>query len=165
MSSVSVKPEISRALTRVSSPDNLVGSGRFRLQITRFAIVGLTNVALDLLLLNIAIHLTHTTRGPLVLIFASLSFLTAVVNSYYWNGRWTFQVPLRWKFQLLSFVGTNCVGLAITDTVIYFLLTLPHPWIGTSAMLHVNEAKIVAVGITAAWNFCVCRCFIFRATG
>lgn len=148
---------------KVTHPSLSAGPcGQLGIQLVRYATVGLSNVALDVLLLNAAIRLSRVTHGRLLILFASLSFLAAVLNSYYWNGRWTFQARLRWKAQLPTFAGINIIGLAINDAVIYLLTALPHPWFGDSAVLHVNEAKAAAIAVTATWNFLAYRCFIFR---
>ena len=128
----------------------------------RYALVGVGNVTLDVLLLNLAVYFSGVVHGPLLVLFASLSYLAALTNSYFWNGRWTFRVTLRWRKQFPAFVITNMVGLAINGTVIFLLASLDLSWLSHAKMLQINGAKAVAIGATALWNFCAYRWLVFR---
>lgn len=61
-------------------------------QVVRFAIVGLMNTGVDLAVLNALIAISHRGgSGFMYSIFKAISFLVAVVNSYFMNTRWTFR--------------------------------------------------------------------------
>lgn len=61
-------------------------------QISRFAVVGIINTAVDLAVLNTLIAVSHRGRsGLLYSLFKAISFLVAVLNSYWLNSRWTFR--------------------------------------------------------------------------
>ncbi len=60
-------------------------------QATRFCIVGILNTVIDIVVLNLLIFLTGTGHsGPLFTVFKSISFVAALMNSFYLNARWTF---------------------------------------------------------------------------
>ena len=60
-------------------------------QATRFCIVGIINTAVDIIVLNLLIFITGTGHsGPLFTAFKTISFLVALLNSFYMNSRWTF---------------------------------------------------------------------------
>ncbi len=60
-------------------------------QATRFCIVGIINTAVDIVVLNLLIFVTGTGHsGPLFTAFKTVSFLVALLNSFYMNSRWTF---------------------------------------------------------------------------
>lgn len=60
-------------------------------QATRFFIVGIINTAVDIVVLNLLIFVTGTGHsGPLFTAFKTISFLAALLNSFYMNSRWTF---------------------------------------------------------------------------
>jgi len=63
----------------------------FARQATRFCIVGVINALVDIVVLNGLIFLSgagHT--GPLFTVFKTISFVAALLNSFYMNSRWTF---------------------------------------------------------------------------
>ncbi len=63
----------------------------FARQATRFCIVGIINTVVDILVLNLLIEITGTGHsGPLFTAFKTISFLVALLNSFYMNSRWTF---------------------------------------------------------------------------
>ncbi len=63
----------------------------FARQATRFCIVGIINTAVDIVVLNLLIFITGTGHsGPLFTAFKTISFLVALLNSFYMNSRWTF---------------------------------------------------------------------------
>lgn len=60
-------------------------------QATRFFIVGIINTAIDIIVLNLLILVTGTGHtGPLFTAFKTISFVVALLNSFYMNSRWTF---------------------------------------------------------------------------
>ena len=63
----------------------------FARQATRFCIVGIVNTAVDIFVLNLLIFMTGTGHsGPLFTAFKTVSFVVALLNSFYMNSRWTF---------------------------------------------------------------------------
>ena len=63
----------------------------FARQATRFFIVGVINTVVDILVLNLLILITGTGHtGTLFTAFKTISFLAALLNSYFMNSRWTF---------------------------------------------------------------------------
>lgn len=60
-------------------------------QATRFCIVGIVNTVVDIVVLNLLILVSGTGHsGPLFTAFKTISFLVALLNSFYMNSRWTF---------------------------------------------------------------------------
>ena len=63
----------------------------FARQATRFCIVGIINTAVDIVALNLLIFVTGTGHsGPRFTAFKTISFVVALLNSFYMNSRWTF---------------------------------------------------------------------------
>ena len=126
--------------------------GKNARQLSRFAVVGVLNTAIDFALFSLLYFLLET---PLV-IANTLAYCTGVFNSFVWNKYWTFpelsqnknaiqQLPL---FFLLYLVGLGLSNLTIT------ILAEVMP-----ALL----AKFFAVGVSFAWNFWSSRRFVFNA--
>ena len=134
---------------------------RLRTQATRYCFVGLVNVMIDVGVLNLLVRLTGLTRGAGFVALGSSSYCLALLNSYIWNGRWTFGNSTNTPRQIGLFIVANGIGLAINDAALYLLTAVPHPWIGRSPLLHVDEAKAIAVGLTAVWTFIAFRLWVF----
>lgn len=127
------------------------------LRFIRFAIVGLSNTAVDLLIFNMLLFLQVNTY-----IAASISFIVAVTNSYVLNRSWTFRdrKSARIGKQYTLFLLTNTVGL-IFNTIIIFLFTQYLP-LG-SETITANLAKIVAIVLVVFWNYAASRIIVFRS--
>ena len=63
----------------------------FARQAKRFCIVGVINTVVDIAILNLLIAITGTGHtGPLFTVFKTISFVIALLNSFYLNSKWTF---------------------------------------------------------------------------
>lgn len=125
-------------------------------RIGKFMTVGTSNTLIDLGLFNL---LLFAYLNPYLA--ASLSFLAATTNSYFWNRHWTFgeHKSNRVLRQYTQFLLTNIVGLALNNGIIYlFLNYIPL----ASPALTANAAKIVAIAIVVVWNYGMSRLVIFR---
>lgn len=134
------------------------------LQFGKFFIVGILNTGLDFLVLNILMWLTQTYKGQSIVIFGTISFSVAVINSYLLNKYWTFgdkskeQVP----GQFVKFLSVSIVGLILNNSIIYFITTLVNPIFGLTPVLWANFAKVVATGVVLGWNFAGYKLFVFK---
>jgi putative flippase GtrA len=85
-------------------------------QIARFAVVGVVNTAVDLAVLNSLIALSHRGRtGLLYSLFKAISFLVAVLNSYWMNSRWAFRQAAapNAAMRMGRFLSVSVLSLAI----------------------------------------------------
>ena len=85
-------------------------------QIARFAVVGAVNTAVDLAVLNSLIALSHRGRtGLLYSLFKAISFLVAVLNSYWMNSRWAFRQAAAQNaaMRMGRFLSVSVLSLAI----------------------------------------------------
>lgn len=131
-------------------------------EIVLFLAVGILNTAVDFAVLNLLIALTHYHGGPWLLVFNSISFLAAVINSYIWNGRITFRHHERgdaWRF--LRFVALNAVGLGINSLTVWFMTPLMDTLF--SIVVAVNVSKVLATVFSLIWNYISIKRWIFRA--
>jgi putative flippase GtrA len=63
----------------------------FARQATRFCIVGVVNTVVDIGVLNLLIVFYGAGHsGPLFTVFKTISFVVALLNSFYMNSKWTF---------------------------------------------------------------------------
>lgn len=132
------------------------------MKVVRFGVVGVLNTLIDFAVLNLLLVLFGvTTEWPLVLCNA-VAFLTASLNSYWLNKKWTFAQKGRATLrQYLVFLALAGSGLLINSLVLYLLVTgLTRPsWL--SPILWINVAKAAATVASLVWNYLACRYVVF----
>lgn len=103
-------------------------------EVGRFGVVGLANTAVDLVVLNALILFTHMGRnGIWFSIFKAISFLVAVLNSYFINHSWTFAGSggERSVSQAGQFLAVSLVGAVINVSSATYVATFISPIHGT----------------------------------
>ena len=94
-------------------------------QFSKFFLVGLMNVLIDLGILSLLIVLFKADKGLWYSVFKGFSFSLATVNSYFWNKLWTFGTE-KGKFD--QFLIVSLIGLLInvgTASLIVNLVSVP----------------------------------------
>lgn len=124
-------------------------------QAGRFGLVGVANTVVD------ALVYFALSRGAVVLVLPlaeakAAGYLAGVVNSYYWNRRWTFRSRQSSRRTFLPFLLTNLAGMGIN----VFLLRV------TLEFLNFREPAAVLVATMGGflWNFLINKCFVFRTS-
>jgi putative flippase GtrA len=112
------------------APPRRVLGNPLSVELRRFGIVGLINTAVDLAVLNTLIFLTHMGRnGIWFSIFKAISFLAAVLNSYFINHSWTFgrSGGERSVSQAGQFLAVSLVGAVINVSSASYVATFISP--------------------------------------
>lgn len=129
-------------------------------QFSKFAAVGFLNTAIDFGILNILVYLTGITKGPATLFMDAVAFSTAVINSYWWNRRWTFYGAKQGDF--IVFVAVTLIGLSINASIVFVISTFVQPRLGATGAQWINVAKIMATAISLFWNFTGYKVIVFK---
>lgn len=129
-------------------------------QFSKFALVGILNTAIDFGILNILVYLTGITKGPATLFMDAIAFSTAVINSYYWNKRWTFHGAKQGDF--IIFVAVTLIGLSINASIVFVVSTFVQPRLVDTGAQWINVAKVMATAISLFWNFTGYKVIVFR---
>lgn len=125
--------------------------GKEKLKMAKFALVGTLNTSVDFALFlvlaygfGVAAWLAHT-----------LSYSTAVANSYWLNRSWTFRADGSGNWlEFARFATVNgCSFAAATATVIGL-----HQFFGLTPLL----AKVASIGIAMTVNYLGSRYWVFR---
>lgn len=135
-------------------------------QLAKFIVVGALNTLIDLGVLNLLIVLSGVAGGVLFSIFKGISFLVAVINSYFWNARWTFKIDgaelsKTKPKQFMQFFIVSAIGLFInvaTASIVVNVLgrperITPEQW--------ANLGAVAAVVISLVWNFLGYKYIVF----
>ncbi len=133
------------------------------MRILKFGSVGVLNTLVDYGVFNALV-----LGAGLPVIFANpLSYSAGILNSWFWNSRWTFSDrPMRYpRLAMPAFVGVNLLGLAI-NTGVLLVLWAAGESMGLPALLpeaaYLNAYKTVAILCSMVWNYLATRHFVFR---
>jgi putative flippase GtrA len=111
--------------------------------------VGLGNTAVDFtvfFLLNLS--------GIYYLFAQVLSYLAGVINSFFFNRKWTFRMSHKTNLtEFAKFFSVNCLSLLVSSSLLYILYDKNH--------LDIWHAKITATGVGFAVNFIGSRIWVF----
>jgi len=129
----------------------------------KFAAVGALNTVIDLGVLNFLIILTGLAAGVSYSLFKAASFLTAVLNSYFWNKFWTFtsRTPTT-AVEFGRFVFFTAIGLLINVGVATLVADLGGPLLGAPVKVAANIGAILATVVSLLWNYFAYKRFVFR---
>lgn len=135
-------------------------------QIAKFGIVGVANTAIDFGVFNFLLLLTGIHSGTEIIFFKTASFSAAVINSYFWNKYWSFNLshttqkdPYK---EFMQFFAVSIIGafLNITTTFIFTNWISPFGIIPKEAWPNVGAA--VGAILVLAWNFLGYKFFVFK---
>ncbi len=129
-------------------------------QISKFALVGVSNTAIDFGIFNLLILLTGTTAGTNIIPMKAFSFSGAVVNSYFWNRRWVFEGAKHADFVVFFIV--TALGIAINASVVFVITTFIPPIIVKDKILWANVANALATGVSMIWNYLGYKLVVFK---
>ncbi|OGB74837.1 hypothetical protein A2810_00145 [candidate division Kazan bacterium RIFCSPHIGHO2_01_FULL_49_10] len=129
-------------------------------QLIRYSIVGTSNAAIDIGMLNLLVQVFHWQLIPANTLSAAL----AITNGYIWHKYWTFgdKRPNHLR-QLPLFVTVNLIWIVIYDVLVHFgtqMLIGQFP--GWPYWWQYNLAKIVSAIIFTVCNYLTYKFIIFR---
>ena len=133
-------------------------------QFSKFVLIGGINTAIDFAVLNIEMSLTGITSGPGLFVLNTISFLVAVINSYFMNKHFTFQDATHNKEEkkLVQFITISVIGSGINSAIVTGIVAMTAPMFGLSPAMWTNVAKLLATGVSLVWNFVGYKLFVFK---
>lgn len=133
---------------------------QFVFQAGKFSLVGALNTFIDLGVLNLLILLTGIATGVGFSLFKAIAFITATVNSYYWNKLWTFGSQ---KGNFMQFFVVSVIGFFINVGTASLVVNVIGPLGGIGPELWANIGAITATFVALAWNFLGYKFLVFKA--
>lgn len=120
-------------------------------QLIRFGLVGILNTLVDFLVYQLLMLL-----GLHYALAQCISYGCGLLNSYYFNSRWTFREARKYtKAQFLRFLLVNLASLALS----VFLLRLCYEVLGI-------QSNLIAKGVVTVFvmliNFIANKLFVFK---
>lgn len=133
-------------------------------QLGKFASVGVLNTLVDLGVLNLFIVFSGIAAGVGFSIFKGISFIVAVVNSYFWNKLWVFERASKTEAHFFQFFIVSTLGFLINVGVASFVVNVIGPPGGIAPSAWANVGAVLATLVALAWNFLGYKFIVFKAT-
>lgn len=133
-------------------------------KVARFLMVGVLNTGIDFFVFNMFIAASGLAQGLPVVLFKSVSFLCALVNSYELNRRWTFDgdaAETRTAKEFAQFAAVTAIGFLVNVGVTAAIVGLMRPAFGLSQVRWDNVAAVAATALGLAWNFMGYKWLVF----
>jgi putative flippase GtrA len=129
---------------------------------SKFSLVGLSNAAIDIGVLNLFLWLEPTREVSLLVLYNGVALVLANLNSYIWNTLWTFRGRAEHDVrQIVLFALQVLVNIGISTGLFWALV---HPIIvytGVPTYLASNVAKIISVTVASTISFFIMRYVVF----
>ena len=129
---------------------------------SKFSLVGLSNAAIDVGVLNLFLWLEPTRDVPMLVLFNGVALVLANFNSYVWNTLWTFRGRAEHDTrQIVLFALQGLVNVGISNGLFWALV---HPIIVYTEVptyLAGNVAKIISVTVASTISFFIMRYVVF----
>lgn len=133
-------------------------------QAGKFVAVGVLNTLIDWGILAFLMLITGITTGLFYSIFKGISFLVAVINSYFWNKFWTFkkkEVKEAGK-EFLQFLVVSLIGLGINVGIASLTVNIIAVPGGISPSAWGIFGAVAATVFSMVWNFVGYKFIVFK---
>jgi putative flippase GtrA len=123
--------------------------------LSKFAMIGVLNSGIDFWVFNMFISATGVETGPDILAFKSISFVVALVNSYFWNKYWAFKAGGTTKKgkEFLSYVIVTVIGFVLNVGTTFAIVNLTTPHFHLNQVQWDNVAAAIATLSNLLWNY------------
>ena len=146
-------------------------------QAAKFLLVGVLNTFVDLGALNLLILASGIATGFGYSVFKGISFIVAVINSYFWNKFWTFkksatgqagkpaqilQSKIKAGREFTQFFIVSAIGFGINVGIASLVVNLIGPRFDITEKIWANIGAIFATFFAMVWNFLGYKFIVFK---
>lgn len=123
-------------------------------QLVRFGIVGSLNTLIDIGVLNMLLSLDKANGTAHYFLWKTISFICALLNSFFLNKHFTFRVSGRISHsQVLRFTLITALGFFANVIIPSILVSILSLHTALSGVVIANIAALIGVGISLLINF------------
>ena len=124
-------------------------------QFGKFVVIGFTNAAVDFGVLNLLIAGTGISTGIWYPAFKGVSFVCAVIPSFFWNKYWAFGAggSGRGWAEFWKFMSVMIIAILINDGTASLVVNFIHPVLGLNAIAWANISAIVGSAVALIFSF------------
>ena len=132
--------------------------------LAKFLIIGFLNTGIDFAIFNFLIFRTGIEVGREIALFKAVSFVIAVINSFFWNKYWSFEAggSDRQGTEFAKYFFITLIGAFLNIGVTWGIVNLMPVVGGFSQLAWDNIAAVAATIVSLIWNFAGYRFFVFR---
>lgn len=132
------------------------------LQFLQFSVIGIANAGIDIGTLNLLLFLFQTEEKGLLILYNTIAYTLAVLNSYFWNASITFKkTAIGNNQQRVKFIVQALVSLGVNNLV-FIVSTMLLETLGTPKWLHYNVAKGLAMFFSFITSFIMIKYYVFK---
>ena len=142
-------------------------------QFGKFAAIGFTNGAVDFGVLNLLIANTGISGGGWYSVFKALSFVSAVIPSYFWNKYWAFYshhdlrqgdalISSGGGFQFAKFMSVAIVSIFINTGTASLVVNFVDPLGGLSVQVWANIGAVAGSAVALIFSFVGFKVAVFK---
>ena len=145
-------------------------------QFGKFSAIGFTNAAVDFGVLNLLIANTGISSGGWYAVFKAMSFLCAIIPSYFWNKYWAFRPAAdiargvetqrrrddqkssqdnvgTGTFEFAKFMSVAIVSIFINTGVASLIVNFVNPLGGLSVQIWANVGAVAGSAVALVFSF------------
>ncbi|WP_166000019.1 GtrA family protein [Bacillus sp. Cs-700] len=138
--------------------------GRGSKQVMSFSAIGVMNALVDIGALNLLMLFFPTDDRIQLIMYNTISYVLAIINSYFWNAKLTFpSKAIHDRKQVLLFVVQAVIALGISNLVFYGALLI-FEWISLPRYIERNISKGLAMLLSSASSFFMMKHLVFPRT-
>ncbi|WP_077624908.1 GtrA family protein [Sediminibacillus massiliensis] len=140
---------------------------KVKMQIMQFSFIGLLNAGVDIGSLNLFLLIWPTDKPMTLLMYNTISYVLAIINSYFWNTKYTFRQHANLDFKeiglfllqaVAALIVNNAVFIGLYELLLYIdIVPLPN------FILH-NISKGVAMFLSFSTSFFLLKFIVFKRT-
>lgn len=132
-------------------------------QAIKFVLVGTLNTIVDLGVLNLLIFISGVASGLGYTAFKGVSFILAVINSYFFNKFWTFKSRGgAAKREFVQFFVVSVIGFGINVGVASLVVNIIGVKLGIAPKIWANIGAVCATLAAMTWNFLGYKFIVFK---
>ncbi|MFA5926510.1 MAG: GtrA family protein [Parcubacteria group bacterium] len=136
-------------------------------QFIKFALIGFMNFFIDIAVLNLEMSLSGKSTGIYYTAFKAISFLCAVIFSYFFNKYWAFQDKKKTEQgkQFSQFLFVSIIGMVINVTTASLIVSYISPavtFIKLSGKIWGNLGAVGGSAVGLIWNFIGYKFWVFK---
>ncbi|MDC3412327.1 GtrA family protein [Aquibacillus sp. 3ASR75-11] len=136
-----------------------------KIQIIQFSFIGIANALIDIGSLNVLLFLWPTEGASTLLIFNTISYTLAIINSYIWNSKYTFSHRANFNYKQIGlFTFQALIALLVSNLVFigFYELLKDGFFIQVPKFINHNISKGVAMFLSSSTSYLLMRYLVFR---
>ncbi|WP_273853754.1 GtrA family protein [Guptibacillus spartinae] len=135
--------------------------GRGSKQVMSFSAIGVMNALVDIGALNLLMLFFPTDDRIQLIMYNTISYVLAIINSYFWNAKLTFpSKAIHDRKQVLLFIIQAVIALGISNLVFYGALLI-FEWTSFPRYIERNISKGLAMLLSSASSFFMMKHLVF----